>query len=87
MNFDGQIVVYVDNTCLLFSNHYWDDLRQKAEYNFNKVLKWLNNKNLTLNFTKIMFLIFQLIKLYSHLKKYQYIVVQTRHTVIARKLV
>lgn len=45
---------------LLFSGTNWNSLRHKTEYNFNKVINWLNIKKLTLNLNKTMFMIFSI---------------------------
>jgi len=60
MNVDGKIVVYADDTCLLISGSNWENLRQKTERNFKKIIKWLNTKKLTLNFNKTMFMVFSI---------------------------
>jgi len=38
MNVDCKIVVYADDTCLLVSGSNWENLRQKTEINFKKVI-------------------------------------------------
>lgn len=37
INVDGQIFVYADDTCLLFSDTNWKSLRQKTVLKLNKV--------------------------------------------------
>lgn len=80
MKVDGKIIVYVDDTCLLFSGTNWNSLKQETECNFNKVFKWLIINKLTrfklrsLNFYKILPLF---------LKKLLFIIVQIPLTVIA----
>jgi len=62
INFDGSIVTYADDTCLLFSHKSWDGVYEKACRSFNQVIKILNNINLSLNVDKTVFMPFSINK-------------------------
>jgi hypothetical protein len=38
MNVDGKIVMYPDDTCILFSATHWESLKKITELNFNKII-------------------------------------------------
>jgi len=49
-------------TCLLFSHETWDGVYKKACNGFSKIIKNLNNRNLSLNAVKTMFMPFSIRK-------------------------
>lgn len=62
INFDGSIVTYADDTCLLFSHKSWDGVYEKACRGFNQIINILNNRNLSLNVDKTVFMPFSINK-------------------------
>jgi hypothetical protein len=62
INFDGSIITYADDTCLLFSQKSWDGVYEKACRGFNQIINILNNINLSLNIDKTVFMLFSINK-------------------------
>jgi len=62
INFDGSIVTYADDTCLLFSHKSWGGVYEKACRGFNQIINFLNNRNLSLNVDKTVFMPFSINK-------------------------
>lgn len=56
ISFDGSIVTYADDTCLLFSYKTWDGVYEKACRGFNQIVNILNNGNVSLNIDKTVFM-------------------------------
>lgn len=53
-----QVVTYADDTCLLFSGDTWDAVRTKVKLGLKKVLGYLNQRKLTINYNKTNFINF-----------------------------
>jgi len=71
LDINGQVVTYADDTCLLFSGDTWDNVRTKATLGFKKVLGYLNQRKLTINYKKTNFINFSIHKdenNFDHLK-------------------
>jgi len=71
LKIDGQIVTYADDTCLLFSGDSWDEVRSIATKEFKKVIKYLNHRQLSINYQKTNYINFSINKdqnLYDELK-------------------
>ncbi|KAF0715212.1 neuroblastoma-amplified sequence-like, partial [Aphis craccivora] len=56
---DGQVIIFADDTCLLFSGNSWV-VHQKTTVGVNTVFKELNNNKLTLNISKSVFMAFSI---------------------------
>lgn len=57
---DGQIVTYVDDTCLLFSDKTWESVHIKATLELKKVVHQLTSKLLSLNIKKTYYMTFSI---------------------------
>ena len=62
LKIDGQIITYADDTCVLFSDVTWEDVRFKATKEVKKVINYLNHRKLTINYKKTNFIIFSIDK-------------------------
>jgi len=60
LDIDGLIVKYADNTCLLFSRAYWNEVYLKAAKELNKVIEFINYRKLLINYNKTMFMNFMI---------------------------
>ena len=60
LNIPGQIISYVDDTALVFSDSTWEGVKKKEEVGLHEVAKWLKQNKLTLNKSKSKFLTFSL---------------------------
>jgi len=65
--FDGLVVLYADDTCLLFTDKSWDGVHEKATVGLNKVYQCRCDRNLTLNEEKTMFMTFSIYKSFPNL--------------------
>lgn len=54
---DGLIITYADDTCLLFSSNSWENVYHKTTVGVNKIFKELNDRKLTLNISKSVFVV------------------------------
>lgn len=52
----GKIITYADDTCLIFADDSWENLKKKAIIETKKVIKYFNYKKLTVNYKKTMFM-------------------------------
>lgn len=68
LSFDGLVVSYNDDTCLLFTDKLWDGANEKATAGLCKVYQCLCDRNLTLNEEKNMFMTFSIYKSFPNLK-------------------
>lgn len=66
-SFDGLVVSYADDTCLLFADKSWDGVHEKATAGLNKVYQCLCDRHLTLNEDKTMFMTFLIYKSFPNL--------------------
>jgi hypothetical protein len=59
---EGSIVTYAGNTCLLFSHKSWYWVYEKACRDFSLIIKSLNDRNLSINVDKTVFIPFSIYK-------------------------
>jgi hypothetical protein len=62
LNINGRIVTFADDTVLIFAGDSWEQARETAERELNRVYKWLSENLLTLNIKKTVFMTFYLRK-------------------------
>lgn len=58
LKIEGDIVSYADDTAIMYSAHSWAQLKTNVEMDFVEIIKWFNNKTLTINFDKSHFMPF-----------------------------
>lgn len=58
MDVDGSVISFADDTAVFFSDMDWNKLHKKAETELKKIINWLTNKKLTINYEKTKFLSF-----------------------------
>lgn len=68
LSFDGLVVSYADDPCLLFTDKTWEGAHEKATAGLRKVYQCLCDRNLTLNEEKTMFMPFLIYKRSPNLK-------------------
>uniref|UniRef100_A0A2S2PY08 Putative RNA-directed DNA polymerase n=1 Tax=Sipha flava TaxID=143950 RepID=A0A2S2PY08_9HEMI len=62
LNVDGKIITYADETCMLFSGISWNEVYHKATIGLNSIYKCIQDRGLSLNVDKSMFMKFSINK-------------------------
>jgi hypothetical protein len=62
LNIDGKIVTYADDSCMLFSGPSWNEVYHKATKGLNSIYNCINERGLSLNVDKSMFMKFSVYK-------------------------
>lgn len=75
----GEIFSFADDTVVLYKDDSWGNLKNKIEMGFGNVLKWFDQKYLTVNYDKTKFMPFVIYK--NNLPRYEMISIQKNDTV------
>lgn len=75
----GEIFSFADDTVVLYKDDSWSNLKNKIELGFGNVLKWFDQKYLTVNYDKTKFMPFTIYK--NNLPQYETISIQRNDTV------